>query len=106
MSVIRDATAAHVHTQAPFSPEGRDQAERSGRDRAGSLETVRREALQRLPEMALSPAEQPWVNHVWQVDVTDDVGLLQFSLMLTGTDAPSVHSWSAVERRRVGSDRS
>ncbi|WP_426954950.1 DUF6894 family protein [Muricoccus radiodurans] len=62
-----------------------------------SLDAARREACQRLIELALSVGERPWTHRVWQVDVTNAAGLLQFSLMLTGTDAPSVHSWSAAQ---------
>ena len=53
------------------------------------LTAARREAVKLAGAMVSERAEHFWRDDDWKLDVTDDRGLLLFSLVIMGFDAPS-----------------
>ena len=74
----------HFHLKDGHPLPDRDGAE------LPDLTSAKREALTRLTRFMLEADEHAWADHDWQVDVTDQSGLTQFSMLVVTTEAPAL----------------
>lgn len=57
------------------------------------LTAARRHALRYVSALISELDDSFWAAEEWQVDVRDESGMMLFSLMLVGVDAPAVGSY-------------
>jgi hypothetical protein len=55
-----------------------------------SMEAARRTAAQLASDILADSAKQAWHGADWQVQVTNGAGLILFTLLITGIDAPAL----------------
>jgi hypothetical protein len=57
-----------------------------------TLDAARVEAVRLAGQLLLDSGEEFWSNGDWKVDVTNDRGLILFTLMFSAFDAPCIRS--------------